>query len=285
MPPSRCLHWPRAAWLACLALSIASEGLADPRLLVQSNPSQFDLTVAAGDTTSRSLFLHNLGAVPVEVRVRLADLTLGPRGELELLALGDTPASLGTVVELEPRRLTIGPGRREAVRVRVRMPVRDPATRYGVVLSEVRALAPMSTPGVATPPAELGTTLFVTTLGPDSIHAELLGLDARPAAGGTLRVGLRLRNRCRRHLVGSGDFTVVDSTRRTIERGRLMSGLVLPGAERLFSWYSDHRLPPGRYTVIASVDAGEAELLVGETEVLIDHRVVEPTAIGDDDQD
>ena len=284
--PSSLTHLPRSIrGLAGVVLTLA--GAANPasaQMLAQATPTQIDLTVPAGDSTSRSLFLHNFGKVPLEIRLRLADLTMSPSGELELLALGSTPTSIERVVALRPTRLTVRPGRRGAVRVTVRMPRHGPASRRGVILSEVRALGPDATPAVEVRPAELGTTVFVTRLAADSIRAELTELAARPGAGGSVAIGLRLRNRCGRHLVYSGEVAVLDSTRRTIERGRLVTGVVLPGAERRLSWHSETRLPPGRYVVVATVDAGEPALLVGETEVAIERLLPEPTAGGDDEE-
>ena len=47
----------------------------------------------------------------------------------------------------------------------------------------------------------------------------------------------------------------------------LGSGVVLPGTERVFTWTCDVPLPPGRYAVMATLDTGEPELIVGETSV------------------
>jgi hypothetical protein len=97
-------------------------------------------------------------------------------------------------------------------------------------------------------------------------------------------VSVRVRNPGERHLYSSGEIAVTDSTGAPIAKGSLGTGVVLPGALRIFTWTCPAHWTPGRYTVTATLDTGEPELIVGETEVRwpIVAPLALPVASGDD---
>lgn len=260
------------AWL------LTASAPADAQMLVQVSPTQYDVTVREDAPVRRPLFVDNLSRQAVTVRLRVADLTMGPRGELGLLRAGSTAASLSGLIHIEPASLTIEPGRRGLVHLTVRLPSNGPPTRYGVVLSEIRPGREENSAAAAEPMTELATRMFFTRVAPESTSVELTRLEARSTRAGGLTVTLRLLNRGQRHAPCLGEATVVDSTGAEVERLALGQGIVLPGASRVFSCHSRVRLAPGRYRVIASLDARQRELLVGEASVRIPKRNGEPTA-------
>ena len=115
--------------------------------------------------------------------------------------------------------------------------------------------------------AELGTTLYLSSIAPDRIHSELTGMEVQPAGDTAFAVAVRVRNAGERHLYSSGALAVRDSTGHEVAADTLGAGVVLPGTDRIFTW--THRAPiaPGRYTVTVTSDTGEPELIVGETEL------------------
>jgi len=259
---------PFAAMLAALSIVVCSAN-AMAQVLAQATPSQYDLQLRPGQRESRPLFLQNLGRESVKVHLRLADLRMSGRGALDLLPPGTLAYSLAPLVKLEPRDLVLGPGERGVVRLEMTMPVDGPATRYGVVLSRVTPTRPGETAAL---PAELGTTLFLTRAARSSVRAELVGLVARTGAAGRLEVDVRVRNRSERHAPVSGQIKLSDSLGATVSHGFIADGVVLPGAVRVFGWESARRVPAGRYTVTATMDAGQPELLVGQKEVVVGRR-------------
>jgi hypothetical protein len=262
---------PVAALLSTLSLATLP-ARAPAQILTQTVPSRFDLEVRPGQRESRPFILQNLGRESVKVRLSVSDFRMSERGALALLAPGTLEATLARRVELEPAELTLGPGQRGVVRLSVTLPANGPATRYGVVLSRVTPAETGVTTGVRPIPAELGTTIFVTRLPRSSVRADLVGLDARVGADGKVMVGVRVRNRSGRHAACAGDVKLSDSTGAVALSGALSDGIVLPGATRIFEWNGARRLAAGRYTVTATIDFGEPELLVGQKEIVVGAR-------------
>ena len=239
------------------------------QVLAQAAPTQYDLQMRPGRRESRPLFLHNLGRERVVVRLRLADLRMSERGALDLLPPGTLESTLEGIVEFSPAELMLGPGERKVVRLGMGLPAAGPATRCGVVLCRVTPAKRGDAIGV---PAELGTTLFLTSAPRSGIHTELAALDARVDPDGRVSVDSRVRNRCERHTSCSGEIKVLDSAGATVTTGLLSEGVVLPGAARVFGWESAMRLPAGRYVVTVTIDAGEPELLVGQKDFEVRRR-------------
>jgi hypothetical protein len=230
-------------------------------------PSKYNLTVRANESVARDVAVHNLGAAPVVVKVRLSDWTMDETGDLSLVEAGTTPVTLQGAIEYEPRQFSLGPGESGVVHVTMHLPAAGPATRYGVLLSEVR---PTSWPTTQLGPraiAELGTTIYLSRIPADLTRAELIGLEARGAGDTTLAATFQVRNSGQRHFYVSGELAVRDSSGTVIDQGSVGTGVVLPGARRTFTWMCSHRLAPGLYTVMATLDTGEPELIVGETQV------------------
>ena len=152
------------------------------------------------------------------------------------------------------------------IHVTLRLPPDGPATRWGVLLSEVRPAIVSRTGLGPRAIAELGTTFYLSRVPAEGVHGELTGLDVRSLSD-TMVVALKLRNPSERHLYAGVRLAVKDSTGRSMADTDLGSGVVLPGTERVFTWTCDVPLPPGRYAVMATLDTGEPELIVGETSV------------------
>jgi hypothetical protein len=255
-----------AVLVAALATVIPAGARA--QVLAQAVPSQYDLQLEPGRRESRPIFLHNPGRESVKVRMRIADLRMSERGALDLLPPGTLESTLSKLVEFEPRELVLGPGEHRTVRMQITLPVDGPPTRYGVALSSVTPAQPGDAAGVASAPAELGTTLYLTRAPRSSIHTELIALDARAGAG-RVTVGVRVRNRSERYASCTGEVKLADAAGTKVIAGRMSDGIVLPGAVRVFEWEGAKSLAAGRYLVTVTIDAGEPELLVGQKEIVV----------------
>jgi hypothetical protein len=245
---------------------------ATAQVLAQATPSQYDLQLTPGARESRPLFLRNLGRDSVRVRLRLADLRMSEQGALDLLPAGTLSSTLARHVEFVPAELAIAPGKRGVVRLAMTVPAGGPATRCGVVLCRVSRASPTPAHGIPETPAELGTTLFLTRAPRESIRAELISLDARAGADGSVTVEVRVRNRCERHAACTGEVKLLDSGGETVIAGLLSDGVVLPGADRVFGWKSPRPLPGGRYLASVAIDVGTPELLVGRKQIVVAAR-------------
>ena len=254
-------------WLSWTVAALATVQSASASLLAQAVPSKYNLTVHAAEPVSRDVVVRNLGEGPVVVKVRLSDWTLDESGAMRLLDSGSTPTTLDGSIEFEPREFSLGPGENGVIHVVMRLPAAGPATRWGVLLSEVR---PTTWPKAQLGPraiAELGTTLYLSRVPAEATRADLVGLGANAIGDTALAVAFQVRNPGERHLYSTGDVALRDSTGAIVAQGSVGTGVVLPGARRIFTWTCSNRLAPGRYTVTATLDTGEPELIVGETRV------------------
>ncbi|MBI3539180.1 MAG: hypothetical protein HY076_02790, partial [Candidatus Eisenbacteria bacterium] len=157
------------------------------------------------------------------------------------------------------------PGETGRIHVTLTPPADGPATRWGVLLSEIR-------PAIARPAgsgpraiAELGSTFYLSRTAAGRAQPELAALDIVPLGGDSVAVRARIRNPGERHFYVSGGVSLTDSAGAVVRAGPLPTGVVLPGREREFTWTCDTRLIPGRYAATATLDTGLPELLVGET--------------------
>ena len=257
---------PRALGAAALC---ATASPAAAQVMAQAVPAKVTVTARPGSTVGRDISLSNLGEAPVVVRARLADWTLSDHGEMTLVPSGTTPASLAGLVTFEPSEFSLQAGESGWIHVTMTMPAEGPATRWGVLLSEVR---PASVPARAHGPravAELGTTLYLSSVPPERAHADLIGLDALPLPGDSLAVAVRVRNPGARHVYVTGEVSLADSAGARTASGPLGTGVVLPGGVRTFTWKCSSAGRPGWATVTATLDTGEPELTVGEVRVLL----------------
>jgi P pilus assembly chaperone PapD len=271
-------------WLAWTVATLAAVQPASANLLAQAVPSKYNLTVRDNTPLSRDVVVRNLGEAPVVVKVRLSDWTMDEAGNINLLEPGKTPVTLQGSIEFEPKEFSLAPGQSGVVHVALRLPAEGPATRYGVLLSEVR---PTSWPATHFGPravAELGTTIYLSRIPADLTRAEMTSLETASSGDTTVAVKFQVRNPGERHLYASGQVAVRDSSGALVDQGSVGTGVVLPGARRTFTWTCSQRLARGRYMVTATIDSGEPELIVGETLLRwpILPQVPLPVAAGDD---
>jgi hypothetical protein len=230
-------------------------------------PSRTTVELRSGEPAARDVAIQNDGDGAVVVRVRLTDWALDPSGELTFLPAGSTTTSLQGLVSFEPTEFSLGPGESGVIHVTIRMPDSGPPTRWGLLLSEVR---PASWPASMLGPraiAELGTTIYATRTASRRAQGELVGMDVRAGGDTTMVLDFQLRNTGERQLYSAGSIALRDSSGHTIAEGDLGTNVVLPGMERRFTWTCKNPPAPGRYLLTATLDTGEPELIVGETEI------------------
>ena len=249
-------------WTVALVATVHS---AHAEIMAQVIPVKYSLTVTPGQSLTRDVLVVNRGAEPVVVKVRLSDWTLTENGVLDLAPAGSTPNSLVGKVRFEPEEFSLGPGQSGSIRLSLSLPADGPATRWGVLLSEIRPAVPQPVRFGPRAIAELGTTLYLSRVPADRIRPEVTGLSVRPVGADSIAVTLRVRNAGERHLYVNGELALTDSSNFAVQKGSFGTGVVLPGGARNFTWMSRAQLGAGRYLAIATLDTGEPELTVGET--------------------
>lgn len=252
------------ALLATMAVALATAPQAEADVFAQVAPVKYNLTVRPGEPLIRDVLVSNQGDQPVVVRVRLSDWDLDEKGSIKLLPVGSTEHTLKGRVQFEPNQFSLRPGESGRVHVTMTMPDDDLATRWGVLLSEVRpavfekkAFGPRAV-------AELGTTLYLSRVKPGTVEAEVTDLRVVPLATDSLAMTVRVRNSGERHFYVAGEMALADSAGNRFKTGDLGTGVVLPGREREFTWTCSTEMLPGNYLASAVLDTGEPELMIGE---------------------
>ena len=251
--------------LAALLAVPALAACAHAQVLAMVTPTQASITVKPGEAAERDVMVSNLGAVPVRVRVRLSDWTLSERGEIGLAPLGSTAGTLEHTLSFSPTEFPLAPGQSRHIRVGGSLDNNGRATRWGMLLCEVRSSAAAASeigPRAAT---ELGTSVFLSRIPAEEVRAEITGMTVRALGGDSIAITARVRNTGLRHLVISGEAALADSAGARLGGGTMSSGLILPGATRYFDWVGTAARAPGACLATATLDGGEPELLVGET--------------------
>jgi hypothetical protein len=266
----------RTLVIALGAAAIAAASPAAAQLKAQAVPAKFTVTTRPGSTIGRDVAISNLGDAPVVVRVRLSDWVLTDAGEMTFRPPGSTPATLAGHVRFEPAEFSLQAGESGWIHLTMTLPEDGPPTRWGVLLSEVRpAVAPLHGRGPRAI-AELGTTVYLSSVAPERAHAELVGLEAGSLSGDSVAVHVRVRNPGDRHVYVTGEVALADSTGARNASGSLATGVVLPGGVRTFTWMCPSPIRPGEYTITATLDSGEPELAVGEVRVRLPLGPVPP---------
>jgi P pilus assembly chaperone PapD len=246
-----------------IALAMVSRVEAD--VFAQVAPVKYNLTMRPGEPLLRDVLISNQGDQPVVVRVRLSDWDMSSQGSIVLLPAGSTEHSLKGRVQFEPNQFSLQPG--ESGRVHVTMTMLDdgPATRWGVLLSEVRPAVFKKQGFGPRAIAELGTTIYLSRVKPGVVETEVTDLSVTPLASDSVAVTVRVRNAGERHFYVAGEMALFDSLGNRFQTGNLGTGVVLPGREREFTWTCATEMLPGSYLASAVLDTGEPELVVGET--------------------
>ena len=233
-------------------------------ILAQVAPVRCSVTATPGAPAMRDVLISNQGTDAVVVRVRLSDWTLSDAGVMNLVPPGTTANTLQGLVEFEPSEFSLGPGESGHIKVRLTLPAGGPATRWGVLLSEVRPAAPKPSHFGPLAIGELGSTFYLSRVPAEQIRPEVTGMDVRSSGADSIAVTVRVRNAGERHFYVAGDVALSDSSRAVVGKGEFGSGVVLPGGIRTFTWIARATFRPGRYTATATLDTGQPELTVGE---------------------
>lgn len=246
------------------AALVATAPPASAQLRAQVVPAKFSAVLPPGRLVSRDVSVTNLSGEPAVVRVHLSDFTVSDQGQLDLAPRGSTQESIDSLVQFEPREFSLGPGETRRIHVTARIAPDGPATRWGVLLSEVRPAVPRPAGFGPRATAELGTTIYLSRAGSTVGRPVITGMDILPAGRDSVTVSLRLRNIGDRHFYVSGEAGIADDRGAAVASGSVPIGVVLPGRVRRLSWTGPAKLVPGVYRASMSLDTGEPELLVGE---------------------
>lgn len=260
-----------------IALLWTAASPCEGQVFAQALPVREVITVRPGLPVVRQVVVTNRGEDPVVVRPRLADWVLDERGEMVIQPVGTVPGSLAGCLRFEPAMFSLPPGESGRVELTMELPPAGPPTRWGVLLCEVRSAAARPVSFGPRAIAELGTTIYLSSVPPERITSEVVGLRAAGGDREPIVLGVRLRNTGERQFHVGGGFELADSSGAIVRSGPLPTGVILPGYERELTWTCNEPLPPGSYRAIATLDTGQPELLVAESWVSLPGAPLQPS--------
>ena len=268
----------RIAITAAMALVLVAPRPTGAQVLAQVNPARLSLSAPAGVPLARDIQVSNLGAEPVNVRMRLSDWRTDDAGELSLAPAGSTAGTLEGLIEFSPESFTLSPGATLWVHVRVTPRADGPATRWGILLGEFKSLHPDVVPG-GRGRVELGTSLMLSRLPADAAIASLGQPVLTRAGSDSLEVAWTVRNSGQRHFSLDAKFALADSSGASLATGASSAGVLLPGSSRNVEWACP--MPaPGRYHVSLTLDDGSGHPLASEVTLFWPLSGPEPGAGG-----
>jgi P pilus assembly chaperone PapD len=256
-------------WCALAALAWASPARA--QVSVEVSPLRIELQASAGSTTTQAITISNAGKEPVRVRAALTDWDLSRDGapQFEGAAQGGPYSATGWV-RIAPPEQVIDAGKEGIVRFSLAVPAgTQPAGYRTGVLFE---FGPASGDPVARAreiqfKSRIASLIYVN-IGQPPAALELIDLRIRPSAAET-QVVATLKNTSRRSVRTKGTLVLYDRSGAAVREVPVPDVPVLPESERevaiVVADETRPALPAGEYRVEVKIDAGTAELIVGET--------------------
>jgi len=255
------------AWVVGVAAWLVATGRdASAQILVQVNPVKLSLTATPERPLKRDVQFTNLGDAAVVVHLRLSDWTLSEDGELSMAPAGSTNESLAGALSFVPSEFTVAPNQSYWAHLTLRLPAWGSATRWGVLLSQVKSADPRAASGPGSS-AELGTTIFLSRIPSDEIHTSLGPINVTRIGGDSILVTTKVHNNGERQANVSADFALTDSTGARVQAVSISGGVVLPGRARRLEWICVTAMKPGAYRITASLDTGSEQPLLSEARI------------------
>ncbi|MCC7054534.1 MAG: molecular chaperone [Gemmatimonadaceae bacterium] len=256
-----------AAVLVALATVIVA---APARAQIAVDRLELFLRPTAPDGRSGLLMVRNEGSERSQAVVKVEDWDRATDGTNRFFAAGTQPGSCASALRVFPSTLSLAPGESQAIRVDIDSASagRIRAECWNVVI--VQAQQPVKQAGGRTLLYTLrtGMKVYVT---PDGLTAEGEVTDlqieaaARGDTGAAPKARVTFRNTGALHVAAQGRLEIRREDNSLVAVAALPAMHALPGAEAVVTVRLP-ACPPGRYTVVAIVDYGGAELAAGELE-------------------
>jgi WxL interacting protein linking bacterial and host surfaces len=234
---------------------------------LQVYPSNFDLTVTPGQTTTETVYLNNRTNQPVPVKAELRNFTaLGEEGAVNLTT-EDTSYSLAKWINVSPANATVAPQSTQKFTFTISPPFNaEPGGHYGSV---VFATVPGSLNKTgATLSEEVASLILARVPGNTIENARVLSFDPQKNfyQFGPVTVDMRVKNLGQVHIQPSGQI-LIKGTLGDQYVVNLQPYNVLPGAIRDIPIVFSKHLLFGKYTVqLISTYGDTGKQLTGSTQ-------------------
>jgi hypothetical protein len=234
-----------AATAIAFALPLSASSIVDP--------ARFLFTVKPGSSVTGTIKVTNPAKTESEVNAVVYDWTLNERDKMIAAPLGTRPDSLKNMIKFNPRHFKLAPGESQIVRFTLSPPAGiRPAECRGIVFFEEKA-EPESKLTGANVVTQVGSTIY-------------LGIEGMKMAFGITKAGLEKnvkgRYQGKTEIVnqGSGHIRYRIQYKIIAEKGKLTAEdafaeqVILPGFKKIVTFPIDHKLEPGHYNMLLTVN-------------------------------
>lgn len=250
-----------------LLLSAAAEARAGVGVTV--SPSRFRLSRPAGETATGQILVRNDGSYPIRLRTEVADMVTVADAQgfwiRDEAPAGTTPHSCAGWIQItEGSGAVIPPEEAATVTFVVTPPPEVRSGGYGAYLfllaEPARDLAPEAAdrPQVqfVTVP-RMGVSVVYEVEGAVERTGELLELDFKPPGPDRpLSIRYGFLNTGNAEVVLTGTFHILNAENLLLGKGGIGTLKTFPGEKGYAEAVWDQTLPPGRYTLLLSMELG-----------------------------
>ncbi len=234
-------------------------------------PPKIELNAMPGETKTGVINVDNKGSAVASIVAYITDVGMERNGNITFPEGGSLPFSCEPWLLVNPEQFTLAQGSSQQVRYTLKVPQDAAGTYLANIFIQTKPEKQSFTTG-STISARIGSMIIVNVTGTGSKAAELFSLGTqRSKDGRQTQVELGIRNKGNVLLRPTGTIEIKSEAGWTVDKVEFNQDkqAVLPLSERLFPIAISPNVEPGAYRLIATVDYGGRELLVGETRVNI----------------
>jgi len=232
-------------------------------------PPKIELSVIPGETKTGIITVDNKGSAVANIAVDITDVGIESDGNVTFPQGGTLPYSCEPWLLVNPEQFSLSQGSSQQVRYTLKTPPQAKGTYLASIFFQTKPeRQPMATGSAIS--ARVGSLLIVNVTGTGNKSAELISLEARKSKNGKqTQVELGIRNKGNVLLRPTGTIEIKSESGWTVDKVdfNIEKQAVLPFSERLYPVAISPNVEPGAYRLIATIDYGGRELLVGETKI------------------
>jgi hypothetical protein len=248
--------------VAAAALAIGPRPAHTAGIGIEVTPAKLEISVPSGATYNIPVTVHNSSFDPVHVQASMVDFTVGLDGSYEFSRPGSRPNSLLKFAAIKPREFDLAPDTTQQVQLTVQIPqVPGMSGEYaGIVFFQTR---PPRRPGAAVAfSVRVASKIYETIPGTVQISGAITKMVAAPSPRGEV-YRITYKNTGNAHVYLRGQLTVQRGNSVVDQLGIASGDLVERGGTRLMEAVG-HKLEPGQYVAIATIDYGGKTQTGGE---------------------
>lgn len=256
--------------ITSIALLFApADGLAQGAISLNVWPPKIELSVMPGETKTGIINVDNKGSSVANLVAYITDVGMEKNGNVTFPEGGSLSFSCEPWLLVNPEQFRLAQGASQQVRYTFKVPNDAAGTYLACIFVQSKPEdRPFATGSAIS--ARIGSMIIVNVTGTGSKSAELFSLGTRQSKDvSQTQVEIGIRNKGNVMLRPSGTIEIKSESGWIVEKVNFNEDkqAVLPYSERLYPISISPNIEPGAYRLIATIDYGGRELLVGETKI------------------